>query len=177
MKKYLFPLGSLMALLVAFCIIGPTQKVEANPSFFSPTVQTASATTTVNYATAGTGTTTLTYDTYTAGNTYKTNSAVLFTQFAASSTASVLNINLQYSQDGIDWYSDNLVSASTTVNSVLYIQTANSYTWVAAGTATSSKAILIQTPTRFVRAIETIPVGAGAGAVWAQIVPNKETHE
>lgn len=172
MKKYIIA-GAIVFLFSAFSI------AHANPSFFSPTVQTSGtsvATTTVTYMSPGTATTTLTYDTYTAGNTYKTNAAVLFTQLNASSTSSILNIALQYSQDGVDWYANNLTAGATTTATVSIAQS-NSLTWTTPVSGANLKAVQIETPTRFVRAIYSIPIGAGNGALWAQIIPNKETHE
>lgn len=141
---------------------------HANPSYFVPTVQTAAATSTASYMTPGTATTTLTYDTFNAGNNYKTNSATLLSQFAASTTPT-FNINLQYSQDGIDWYADNL---NVFAAGAIAVITPNSYT-LAATASSTFKAININTPVRFVRVQYSIASG-GNGAVWGQIVPNKE---
>ena len=148
---------------------------SANPSFFPPTVQTGAATTSVAYLAAGSGNTTLIFDSYTTtGSTYKTDKATLLLQTAASSTSSVFNVSFQFSQDGIDYYADNLDQGATTTTS-RNISLANSYVWTAAGTATSSKAISITTPTRYVKAI--VSVSGAAGAVWQQIVPVKEKSE
>lgn len=129
----------------------------------------ASATTTVTYLTPGTATSTQTYDSYGGGvgDPNASTNAVMLLQFAASSTSSVLNINVQYSMNGIDWYSDNLGAATSSTG----INVQNSYTWTAAGTATSSKAITIPTPVRYSRAVIGI-LGAG-GAVYSNIVAQK----
>ncbi len=170
-------IGSIAGLIGILALASIT---HANPSQFAPTVQTATATTSVAYMTAGNGTTTLPYDSYNVtygtntGSTYATNMATLLVQTAASSTSSVFSITLQYSQDNIDWYNDNLSQGATTT-AVKNVSMANSYTWTAGGTATTSKAILIQTPTRYVRSV--IGVTGASGAVWQQIVPIKEKSE
>jgi hypothetical protein len=162
-KKYLIIAG-LVLIGVGFSLTA-----KANALFFLPTVQTATATTTAAFIGVGTGTTTLSFDAYANGATRAANYATLFTQFAASSTSSLLTITPQYSQDGVDWYSDSTLIATSSVTA---IQTANTYTWLAATTATSSRAIVIKTPTRYTR-VQYSLTGA-AGAVWAQIVPARE---
>lgn len=159
---------------------------HANPVFFAQTAQLATATTSVTYMSAGNATTTLQYDSYTAGNPTAAQNATLFVQFAGSSTASTLKINLEYSQDGIDWYQDGGTFSSSEYASSTKsfdVSTVNQYTFqfasstvglVTTPTATSSRAINVPTPTRFLRAIFSIPVGSSAGAVWPQIIPAKQ---
>lgn len=159
----------LALVLATYLMLGmfTLQTRAAAPDF--NVVSTAAATTTVAYITPGTATTTLTYDSlFTASD-----QAVLFTQFAASSTSSVLNITAQYSQDGIDWYGDNLlVSTNSTSTPAKSIQIGNTYTWLAAGTATTSKAVFIPTPTRYTR-VQYSMTGAN-GAVWGSMVAKKQ---
>lgn len=146
---------------------------HANPSDFT-TVKSAASTTTVTYIVSGGNATTTPYDALNGDNA--ADSAVLLTQFAASSTSSVLGIKIQYSQDGIDWYDDNLLESTNSTTSPTYsMQIPNTYSWTAVGTATSSKAIAVPTPTRYVRAVYTM-TGA-AGAVWNQMVVKKQTPE
>lgn len=179
-------MASTIALVVALVVI--VNSVKANSSYFPPPVSTATATTSPRYMTPGTATSTLTLDSYyqdTLGNYTKTDSAVLLTQFAGSSTASILGIDVEYSQDGIDWYKDNLNALVLASSTAIYpIQPNSRISWtfasstvgggvVAASTgATSTKAILITTPTRWIRVVHTI-TGAN-GAVWSQLVPRKE---
>lgn len=159
--------GIVCAAALLLAAVGFTPARAASPDF--NVVSTAAATTTVSYMTAGTATTTLTYDSLYTGS----DSAVLLTQFAASSTSSVLNITVQYSQDGIDWYGDNLmVLTNSTSTPAKSIQIGNTYTWLAASTATTSKAVLIPTPARYSR-IQYSMTGA-AGAVWGQMVAKKQ---
>lgn len=146
--------------------------VHANPGYFVPTVQTATATTSISYMTPGTATTTLQYDTYNTGNNYATNYATLLARFAASSTPTFA-INLEYSQDGIDWYGNTLFNNSTTT-AAYSLNVTNSYTFSPAASSTL-RAIKIDTPTRFVRA--NLSVAGSNGGVWAQFVPNKERPE
>ncbi len=101
----------------------------ANPSGFANATSTAVATTTLKYMTPGTGTsTTPVYDayaqTFAGGSTSKADAAGLLVQFTASSSVSVLSANVEYSQDGIDWYRNFVIDptqagTSTTPFSVL----------------------------------------------------------
>lgn len=156
----------LLAVAVLFLMFG-LKTYAAAPDF--NVTSTAAATTTASFITAGVSTTTLTYDSlFTASD-----KAVLLTQFAASSTSSVLNIGVQYSQNGIDWFDDELLeSVNSTSTPVKSIQVANTYSWTAVGTATSSKAIYIPTPARFTR-VQYSMTGAN-GAVWGAMVAKKQ---
>lgn len=180
MKKYLYSiLGLVLAGSLGFAIVA-----KANPSYFSPTIVSAIATSTVSFLTPGTGTTTLQYDTYNTGNTYKTNTAALLTQFTGSSTSAILGISFEYSQDGIDWYKNYVIDPngqSTTTPSITFGPPSSiswKYATVVIGsstvaTATSTAVITVPTPTRFVRAVYSM-TGAN-GAIWDEWVPNKET--
>lgn len=180
MKKIIAFIGAVLVTL------GLASVAHANPSYFVPTVQSAPATTTVNYMTSGTATTTLpVYDSFNSGSTYKTDFAVLLEQFIGSSTSSVLNTNIEYSQDGVDWYQDGIIQNATTTQPV-NITAANYYTFawtgkqaggLAGSNATSTRAIMIPTPLRFTRVVLSMPVGSAAGATWAQIVPIKQKPE
>lgn len=154
-------------------------KAYANAPDFNA-VSTAAATTTLAYMTPGTASTTLAYVSIFAAS----DSAVLLTELTASSTSTVLNINVEYAQGGngtdcsitqsaCDWFADNLNgSINSTTSPTKSIQTANSYTWAAASTARTMKAIEIPTPTRYVRVTYTV-TGAAAG-VWGQLVAKKQ---
>lgn len=193
MKKIIYLTGIIGAMLVTLLVL--FNQAKANPSYFTPTVQTATATTSPSYMTPGTSTTTLTFDSHyvnTLGNNTKADSAVLLTQFAGSSTASTLHLEIEYSQDGVDWYRDNLMSLNgiSTTTQVMNVSPFNSMDWkfasstvggknlTAASGATSTKAIIIPTPTRYVRVVYSLNIVAnGSGAVWAQIVPSKQRSE
>lgn len=184
-----FELGALLAILIAASIgfsVFSSHKAEANPSGFSCPAYSSIASSSPVYLGAGTATSTLLYDTYcvngtnqpNTGNTRTTNTLALLTQFTASSTSSVMNASVEYSQDGIDWYQDNyLISGVGAVN----IQAPVSYTWTyvnstIGGIANSGnrlgKVVRIYPPTRYVRVVYSL-TGAN-GAVWGQILPIKE---
>lgn len=183
-SKFLIISGAVALALATFFSVA-----HANPSYFQVPVQTATATTTVTYMTTGAATTTLTFDSYyinSLGTNTKTDSITLFTQFLASSTASVLGINFEYSQDGVDWYSNNLSFGNTaTTSSVIYLQPPSSLSWTFASSTTNGvlqatttpekKAVTVQLPTRFVRAIYTLT--GTPGAIWAQFIPSRERAE
>ncbi len=192
----------LVAQIVVVFIWG-VQKASAQPSQFpSGSVTSALGTTSPQYMAAGLATTTITYDSYqicgtnqnNAGNTWATNSATLLLDVNASSTASRFNINLEYSQDCINWYQDastNVNGYATTtlpISNVVVPQyqygfASSTIGGLASSSATlgingtinrDTRAITIQTPTRAVRAVITIPAGSAPASVWAQIIPKKE---
>lgn len=181
MKNKILQIGLGILTFAVLMFVG-LQKVEANPSTFRPTVQTATATTSLSYMAVGTATTTLTMDTYSNGNTDKTNTAALLLQLTASTTSTVLVTELEYSQDGVDWYKDNL-TADATAGASEAIQTANNYSWTFASSTLNgvqvtsqraTKVVNVNTPTRYVRAVFTL-TGAN-GAIWAQFLPHKERN-
>lgn len=180
------PFLLLLALLAVFGVAGTA---HANPSYFATATSTAAATTTPAYMTPGTATTTTpVYDAYAqttnGGLTAKADYAGLLVQFTASSTASKLTGNVEYSQDGIDWYRNYVfdpsqTSATSTANNInapfmISWQFASSTVGGAAQTNTnrSTAAMLIPTPFRYTRVVFSM-TGAN-GAVWAELVPIKE---
>jgi hypothetical protein len=178
LKKY----GIQTSLVLALVFMSSVSFVKANPSFFIRQ-QSASATTTVSYMTAGTATTTLVFDTgvNAAGST---DGAVLLTQFTASTTASQVAYTFEYSQDAVDWYSDRLDNGATTTPQInLSTETTYLLTGVGernggvAGTSsTTLRAIVAKTPTRYIRAIYTIPVGSGNGAVYGEFIAKRQSN-
>lgn len=162
---------SLIAFAVIAVSVGIVKTVKASPIYFPPTTQTALATTSPAFIGNGTGTSTLTFNAYFSGSPTAARNAVLLTQFAASSTSAILTMSIQYSQNGIDWYDNDLGSGNGT-STVTDVSSAQTYKWTPVGTATSSKAIYIITPTQYVRVVYSL-LGA-AGAVWGQFVPEKE---
>lgn len=190
-------IGALLAIgfsiiVVALSLTLFSRPASANPLGFSCPAMSATATTTLTFMTPGTATTTVLYDTYcvngtnqpNTGNTNSTNLLSLLTQFTASSSPnSVLLMNIEYSQDGVDWYQDNYVASST--NPVSVVSTPNSYSWtfasstVGGGAVASNnnrigKLIRLYAPTRYVRAVYSLNIGGANGAVWGQILPIKE---
>lgn len=167
-------LFALVATVTLFAL--PT---HANPSYFlrcsvTGCPQQSLATSSPAYLAAGTATSTIVFDTTRAGSN-GSDSAVLLTQFTASSTAAKLVIAIQYSQDKIDWYDANTYNQSTT-SPVQDATTAQTFLLSAPSTTSSStlKAITVATPTKWIRAIFTIPAGAGNGAAWAEFVAKQQ---
>lgn len=185
-NKKVAGLIGMLAFVAAF-LVGHT--AYANPLAFSTGVSTATASTTVAYMTAGTATTTLTYDTYNIANAQPGNPTAaqalsLLVQMTASSTLSSLVVNYEYSMDGVDWYQDGTGGlASTTIPYI--ISTPMSARWNFASSTPGLGAVLsntnrdhrilsVRTPTRYIRAIFTVPVGASNAGVYASFVPAKE---
>ena len=165
----------------------------ANPSYFAERAQTSAATSSPAYfATPGTATSTVTYNSASSTSPssptarFKADVVTLLVQFAGKSPTSVLNLNLEYSGDCIDYYRDFVVlgTGRSTTTGATVIGTPNSYTWTfasstlngvavtAANGATSTAAIQLNVPTQCMRAVFTM-TGNG-GAVWAQFVPIKQ---
>lgn len=138
------------------------------------TSATSLATTSVTYMGVGTATTTATCNMALAGDATEVfDDAVLTIQFTGSSTASVLNTQIEYSQDSIDWYSDRLTAGATTTQTINIAQP-TTYTWnfasttMAGVTGTASvdtNIITVPTPMKYVRAVFTA-TGANS-AIWA----------
>jgi hypothetical protein len=178
-----------IALILGVIVVG-TYTVKANPSFFPVTVQTATATTSPLFIpSGGTATSTLVLDSYSSGNPRAASQATLLMQLAASTTpgTATLRINIQYSQDNVDWYDTvlNTVGGYSTTTRTFDIGTINQISYPFSSTtadlgagfsATSTRAISVQTPTRYVRAVFTSPPGATSLSYWAQWVPLKETQ-
>lgn len=185
MKKYIL---SISVLVIGISIFLGIPKTQANPNVFNPPVSTTSTSTSPTYMTSGTATTSITYDSFypdTLGNYTKTNSATLITQFAGSSTQSVLGIDVEYSHDGSNWYRDNLTAltmASTSVVTSIGVSNRALWTFASSTTgggavtaitgATSTKAINIITPIRYTRIIYSM--SGDRGAIWGQLIPNRE---
>ena len=121
------------------------------------------------------GTTTIAFDSMANGNPYGVESAILALQFTGSTTptnvsvaTTTYNVNIEYSQDSVDWYSESKVSTTTTLG------------WETIGgvliaSTTPTKIFVdVPTPTRYTRAIITIPAGSTNGAVWAEFIARKE---
>jgi len=180
-------LGGVTAIAV---LLSFTPVAFANPGSFSSPAYTAVASSTLTYMTAGTATTTVTYDTYESngttqvnnGNTFVADGATLLLAVSASSTSSVFVTNVEYSVDGIDWYQDNRITYAA---GAIAVATPNSFTYTYASTTPGggavlsnsnrgAKAIRLDTPTRYVRAV--ISLTGTNGAVYATIIPRKQVR-
>lgn len=187
--------------LVLVASIG-AQRASAQPSQFSSgAVTSVLGTTSPQYMTPGTATTTLVYDSYQScgtnqnngGNTWATNSATLLLDVNASSTGTRFNVNFEYSQDCVNWYQDaftnvnGYATSSTFITAIVpqyqYLFASSTSGGLGSTTANfgisglynrDTRALTFQTPTRAIRAIITVPIGASNGSVWAQIIPKKE---
>lgn len=185
----------IIGLVLAIILLAGVVAVKASPSAFLPTTQSASATTTVSYLTPGTATTSLIYDSFSINNsgsvnkTQLTDMATLFIQLAASTTATKLNINLEYSQDGIDWFQDggNIQNGFATTSKPFDIGQVSQYNFSfasstaglggAATIGTTTRAISVRVPTRYLRAVYSLAIGGGNGAVWSQIIPSRQFNQ
>lgn len=169
--KYIIPTLAIMAIAV-FGI----SKAKANPSYFNR-FQSATATTTVSYlnpaAPSGTvATTTVNVYPSTPFN-QGADSAAIFVQYQASSTASILNIQPEYSMDGIDWYG---YSATTTPQANPQILTDGRWTWQVAsstnfGTANAGvmkRMFTIPMPAKYARVLLYMSPGSQNGTVWIE---------
>lgn len=162
---------------------------SANPSFFfRKAVGDSFATTTGQvFIRAGVATTTLVLDSGVAGSF---DSASLLIQYSATNSATTLNTDIQYSQDCVDYYASNLgmtpTYQATSSDNIGPVQTitfpfASSTIDRAAfttngGVATSTRIVLLSTPTRCTRAVFYVPAGAGPGSFWAEFVTKKQNN-
>lgn len=162
---------------------------HANPLRFPATVSTAAATTSPTYMTPGTATSTITYDAWAnGGGSQAFDKATLLLQMTASSTSTTYNVSVEYSQDGIDWYSDALLQSTTATStqsysvatpisySVKYASTTPGGGLVLATSNTALRAITVPTPTRYVRVFTALALGGTNGAIWQQIVGQKQSN-
>lgn len=184
MKKYLI-------IATFLSIIGFAMPASASSLYFPPTQSTSLASSSVAFLSAGNGTSTISVDSYIIGVPTPQLRAALLIQYAATSTKPSLSINIQYSQDNIDWYQDSgsAENAFATSSRPFDLSQPSQFLWnfasstqnlgalTAGNSATSTRIITLQTPTRYTRAIFTVPSGAGAGAVWAQWIPLKEENK
>lgn len=180
-----------IALVLAALVLGSgVLVVKANPSFF---VRSTAAT---GYMTPGTATTTATFDTgvNAAGSV---DSAFLALQLTGSTSpfattnyaTTTYNIAIEYSQDSVDWYKDAHTIGTTTaamnatqpVTRTISLGStaldANVSGGVALSTTTPTKMIFeVPTPTRYVRAVITIPVSSTGtnGFVRAEFIGKRQ---
>jgi len=176
-------LAYILVLTLTFFLIVP--QAHANPLRPVPAASVSSATTSPTFMTAGLATTTTdAFDSFASGANAYPDRAALITQFTASSTSSVLGIRLEYSQDGIDWYSDSFTDLATTTGGIAIGQN-NSFSWTFASSSQGAgpilannnralKVIFVTVPTRFIRAVYTL-TGTNA-AVWGSIIPQRQSN-
>lgn len=167
MKKYLIITGILAWLSLG----GSALTASANSSYIYINVTTAAATSTVTSLPTGTATSIIT-DSYSSGIPRLNSSATIFVQMTASTSASVLNIAVTYSQDGIDYFQDSVNVSTTTA--IRNLSTPNSYQLTGNTTASTTRsAFVINTPTRYAKV--TFTSAAATSTVWAAILPQRES--
>lgn len=182
MNKILVTSSLAIAFLVALSFSG-VNSVGANPLlFYSQPVNFAS--TSVIYMSPGTATTTNVIDSSRVGPGYAIDSASLLIEFIASSTASTLKWKFEFSQDGIDWYSDNQ-ELSTNATTTTQVRDFKEFSWTFASTtvgtqtapqSTGRKLISVPTPTRFTRTVFYLPAGSTNAAVASQYVTKAQSR-
>lgn len=176
MNKYIISGGIGYVILFAGLAIlfSNSRVVEANPSQVFIDLAAPATTTVTGFIGAGTGTTTDVFDTQSDFG-FTTETAFFALMQAASSTNSQLNINIQYSQNGIDWFSYNQATTTTSIPTgttpyvlnIKFASTTNDGQAVSsANSATSSQMFKIETPTRYVRAVVSAPVGSAGSYIW-----------
>lgn len=146
--------------------------VKAVESYFARFPVTYVATTTLNYMTPGTGTSTYVYNTW---NIDKTD-VFINGQFATSS--SKINFQFEYSNNLVDWFGENGVTATSNILSTQG-STTLVHTWQPSSplgdngtaTASSTRRIVVTFPdiaSNFKRIVFSVPVGSGNASVWAE---------
>lgn len=164
--------------LVFFVAFALFYVAKANPSFFTrQATNTSFATTTVAFMSAGAATTTLAMD-LGAGTAQGADSAVLLQQFTGSTTAASLYTTIEYSQGvaGVD-----CVATQAACNWFLGSATTTTATGLRAGggisvASTTLTAVTVTTPTRYVRAVFSIPAGGVSGAVYAEFAAKRQAN-
>lgn len=143
----------------------------------------AAATTTVSFMSAGNATTTYQFDspTFTAGVTGKVanmqgiDASSLYILLNASSSNTVLEWQIQFSNNNIDWYGEsaalssaNLSQASSTSGTVIQeASTTVTHLWSPGASGNSFKVIALPTtPTFHERVVFFLPIGSAPGAVY-----------
>ena len=189
--KYFLP----GAIVIAFLAIAGI--AFANPFYQGLSAQTATATSTQAYLTPGTATTTPVYDSYeqygtnetNGGNLTIPNQVAVILNGAASSTATVVNVACEFSNNYIgttgngDWYQNEVIQATTTnagpqsgnipnTFSFTYASSTVGGAVVGANTSRFEKVFVCPVPLRFVRAV--ITTTGNNASVWASIVPIKQ---
>lgn len=190
-------MGLGLSFFLAASLFVAISQTHANPSFFIRSSNTSTtfplATTTTTYFNAGgLSTTTLTFD-LGVGAAQAADSASLTIQLTSTTSQPTLNVDIQYSQDGVDWYASSLnldyqINGTTTpsISNPQVIQftfatsTINRSAAAANGTATSStnRIVNIKTPVRYVRAVNYITPGTGSTAalLWEEFIAKRQSN-
>jgi hypothetical protein len=196
--------GILSAGILSLVLTFSVSFTKANPSFFLRG-RSAALTTTLNYMTPGAATSTigslasdgtvLGYLDLGQGGAQGADSAVLALQFTGSTTPSnaavattTFSVAIEYSQDNVDWYSDSYSGFGTTTVAqnftTQHTQTVTLGTQLLNGvlvaSSTATKILFnVPTPTKYVRAIVSIPTNVTNnlnGAVWGSFVAKRQAN-
>lgn len=174
--------------LVAIAAFASFYVVKANPSFFIRSQLSTATTTQTYFIRGGLATTTLTLDTG-VGAAQGADNADLLLQYISTTSQPTLNVDIQYSQDGVDWYETSMgwnafyyatsTPALGNVNTLQFLYASSTASrGVSAGTAstaaTSTRTIMIPTPTRYVRAVFYESAGGGAASFWAEFIAKRQ---
>lgn len=160
MKKYLIITLALVAIFSATWVL-------AGQEMFIVGSSTNTATSTYNIVDTVTSDT-LVFDSFEEGKDFKSNEAYVLLMQKASTSASQIAVTASYSQNGIDYYINNL--ATTTTASAVIL--GSSPTWTLLGNSVASSTYVtfkIDTPTRFTKLTFTGLVGTSS--VYAKILP------
>lgn len=157
-------LFTLIATLVAI-MAGPSLLKAATSYVTSQT--SAAATTTVSYMTPGTATTTYQIDNLALNKVQEmgeVDAITVLVQFAASTTASTLNVQQQVSNNNIDWYTVNqVVGTPTSLGSSTLATSSITYQWTPGVAGTSSTAfVILNVPARHERLVFSNTGASGA---------------
>ncbi len=183
MKKYLAI--SIVALLAI--IFGGTRAYAMASQFIASTYGVGTtvgtvSTTTVSWLTPGTGTTTVTMSVPASIST-KYDSAFIGFEVTATNTPlnSKLEARVEYSWDGIDYYSDTIASSTGPVTGLM----ANEYAFnIATSTnylnnnniARLHSGFFIQTPTPYTRVVFFSPIGGANLSLHVRAQPIKQVQ-
>ncbi len=166
--KYI-SIGAIMASVFVLAF-GIFYTVKANPSFFIQN-PSATATTTTAFITPGAATSTTAAFDLGVGGAQGADSATLLACYQASSTASVINIGTEYSQDNLTWFANNYASSTGAWTF------ASSTVGGAGGDKNpfyACKSFNVPTPTRYVRAV--FSATTGNAAVWSNFVAKRQSN-
>ena len=186
---------TIFILLIAILGFGMYLTAQANPSFFvrQNNGTGSTATTSVVYMSAGAATTTYYLDTQSSGTNNSVDTAHFLGQLTGSSTASSVKVAFEYSQGydcvttpaGCDWFEDRTFSGATTTQAV-NLNTPNSYLWAFSSTSVTGGVACITTvnrrifevsaPTRYVRAVVTVPAGTLNSSFWGEFIGKKQAY-
>lgn len=184
MKKTLTLSGIALA-IIASLFVG-SHYASAMASIFMAPTKTAAATTTLAWLTTGNGTTTVTLATpLSMGMSTKYDKALVLVELTAtSSLANTANVKarVEYSLDGIDWFSAGTIPTGTATSSVvasnditIIVATSSAYTLAGNGTNRVHQSFFIETPTPYNRVV-FYNTGSASVSLWAAIQPIKEVQ-